>query len=240
MDAFKTALRMLSRFSLATAERPVKPVEVMAWLVLVGLAEGVCYACLAALIMWLTGGGIGGVISALAILSLSWYFTEGTKVKGFIRFLESLRGSSADVTGPYLQITCFQGAMLLKAACIAVLVASGHGLWLILPPVLSAAALAELVMVPAVLRDRQENFPVWLQARHWFIALALCIVVGGLMTAFAAGVTAAVLGWLLVPALVRLVQRVSEAGPGDAGRRAIMEFVEMVILVLGVLTFTGK
>jgi len=246
LNAFKTAIQVLSRFSFSGpfpasfAKGKVPELRrVIMFLPVVGLIGGIFFCGIATLLVWLTNGLLGALSAAVLIPLFAWWLTSGHDVRATIWLLQNCRAQDTAETDIYLRVTCFQGIMLLKVCCLALLINSGYVLWLVLTPVLAAATFGELCA--DLVRDGEEDeTPLLQQSAHWLIAAAVALLVSGLMGHVVAGVSALVIAWLMAPALARLIPIWARAESGETVRRAAMAIVDLVMLLLGVLYFLSR
>lgn len=234
LNSLKLAVRILTRFDLR-AEEPEDLAGVRACFPLVGMALGLGAWLVARAFMWSAGDRIGIIVSAVAVPVLLWWLTGGKGLKGLVWSLEHRPRTDAESSYDlYWRLTAFQVSLLLKILCTGVVLCFGRSLWIVLVPLLSHAALAEAFTSP----QEQQERAVRTRYGHWVSAGVVVVVLGGLMGAWLGAVFAAILSACLVAPLRRLAG-IGEGQPSEPPRRAVMELVEQLVLLIGALYFLG-
>jgi len=240
MNAFKTALRLLTRFPVETTAPP-DDANVLACFPVVGALLGAGMWLAALILVGLTNAVVGSLIAAVCLPALLWWVADGKNLRAVIWFLEQrLRDDSParpvqGISAVYWRVSAFQAVLLLKLLCTGLIVSAGYLPWLLVTPILSFAAFAQMCRPRRAADD--ERSPAREHA-HWIVAAALVLIVTGLTGEVGVGCVALIIALLLVPALERVVPSAPGA-PAETGNRAAMEFVEQLILLLGVLHFIG-
>ena len=238
-NEFKTACGLLTRFSFNLEENPDYE-KSLTFFPVVGLILGGGLWLVAVVLLWLAGPKIGTLFGAVGLPLLFWWTTRGKGLQGVIWFVEhsASRIKMADY-GVYWQISLFQGLVLVKIVCTGLLLYFGWALWLLIVPVLSMAAFAQLWQANTISSQKGDKGTWFSTYGHWLIAGAVVLIAAGMMNAFIGGVCTVAIVWLSVPGLEHLLCAF-EGELTENGRQAVMETVEILTLLLGVLFFLGR
>lgn len=237
VNAFSTALRLLTRFPVRTEEcRDTRLILVM--FPVVGLVLGVMLWMAAAFLAYASNRLAAAFICAMLLPPLYWWVTEGRNVSGIIWCAGNWRQGETDADTearyrPYWVIVAVQVVFLCRVGATGILVYNNHALWLVAGPILALAAHAEL-LGNAVQPQEQRPGVGW----HWILATVCCVLAGGVLHGLPAGILAPVLAWVAVQFLARHVE--FNCGVlNEAGHGAIREVIELITLVVGIISFAA-
>lgn len=235
MNAFTTACRFLTRFKV-TPRGTVQAGHLLRMFPVVGAVVGLALFLLALFLPVLTSRALATVVLAFAIPCLLWWATEWRGLRALAWFFESSNrfGAGSRDGGVYWRITAFQLALLAKLGCVGAIAYSGHAAWFILVPVLSFTCMAEL-HAPEL--DPVDGTYAW--HGHWFVAAGLCLVAGGLAHAFVGALFVVIVCRLLIPVL-RDVLTAQDSDSVQVTRDLAVEFIEIVVLLLGGIHMAGR
>jgi cobalamin synthase len=232
MNALKAAVGLITRFQWAGAAESADGRQVRPLVPVAGAAVGIALAAAGYALLWLAGRGAGTLIGSLLVFGLWWWLTGGRGGRETVALVEGLApGDDSDVCGLYCRVTVFQLLVLVRIACIGILLYFGQALWLVTVTSLSAAAFSDLCRDPKQSSSQAESD--WSGTySHWAVAAVAALVAAGLCHAFVAGVFGLVVAWLLPATLERLQDSAGTALPHGS-----TVLIENVLLVLGVVFF---
>jgi len=235
VNAFVAAFGALTRVPLRTDE-DTRLAHVLVCFPIVGALLGLALWLGALLLVSVADKGRGALLAGSLLPVFYWWFTGGENLRGLMWVVDKVPGPRGLLPQHemYFRVSAFQATVLIKLVCTGALVYTEHAAWLIIAPLVSSAALAELCRNALPGGDAIDG-----RYTHWIIAGPLVLAIAGWMGAFVAGAIAVVLGWLIVPTVERMLQG-ARGAPLDTARRAAAEFIDQIILLLGVLYLLGR
>lgn len=238
MNAWKTALGIVTRFQWQNDDAAVPRDGVFVRMPLVGALLGLALAVCADLLLWLAHRGAGTLLGAGAVFALWWWLTDGRGARGIIALTEAIFSGPGDMpTAMYGRVTLFQALLCLRLLCIGILLYLGRSFWLIVVTSLTAATFAEMLRAREPAIPGEENAWSGLYG-HWLAAALVVLIAAGFGQAFVAGVVALVIAWLLPATLERLFSAMPlTAETATYGGTAL---VETLLLLLGVIFFMAS
>ncbi|MBN2450573.1 MAG: hypothetical protein JXR77_09285 [Lentisphaeria bacterium] len=211
--------------------------EAAAWLPVAGALMGLTLGVLAHFCLWLGGPRAGTVLAALAVLALEWWLTSGRRVRALAALLEAAgRGSATVVEDAYLCMAVFQGLMLLKLLAVAVLSATGRGVWLMVAHGVAATVLGDGLRRGGEGGSSASSGGV---LAPWVSGL-LVVALGGWLSGLAlAALLALAGGWCAAAVLGRFGVRPDSRG-GPWGGVVLEGVVEAVVFLGALVVFAGS
>jgi cobalamin synthase len=244
INAFFTALRALTRLPLQGDDSSNNQL-VLNMFAPAGLLLGLVLWLVAWFLLMASGPLAAAFVTGVAFGPLYWWVTEGRNPGGVIWCATNwgmAAGTSNDEAAqfrPYWVMLTVQFAFLFRLAATAILVYSGHPLWLAAAPLMGMTAHADLLL-SARPADEPGTVPVRVPL-VWLVTGVLVIVLGGLAagllkTGLLAGLLVLVLAWALTPWGCRWLEARC-GGVNEHVHGAIREAVELMTLAVGVLAF---
>ncbi|MEI8079060.1 MAG: hypothetical protein WCH61_05460, partial [bacterium] len=181
LNAFFTALRVLTRLPLQGDDSSNNQL-VLNMFAPAGLLLGLLLWLVAWFLLMASGPLAAAFVTGVAFGPLYWWVTEGRNPGGIIWCAANwgaAAGASDDEAArfrPYWVMLTVQFALLFRLAATAILVYSGHPLWLAAAPLLGMTAHADLLLSarPADAGAVPVRVPL-----VWLVTGVLVIVLGG-------------------------------------------------------------
>ena len=206
---------------------------VLPWFAAVGAATGLAAWILVWLCVWFGGLRAGAVLAALVVLAFEGWVTGGRRYGATVRLLESIPdGSGGPETSAYIRLAAFQGVIVMKLVSYGVLAATGHGAWLVVTGVVSAAAAAH--GLDQVRSREAEAGDLWREWGHWIVACAVAAVAGRLANALLPALFSLLVALLLPGVLTPLLGPESHE-PGSLAWLSLAEALALIVLGIGTL-----
>jgi len=237
MPALRTAVHAATRFRLP-GQTATEDVAILPYFTGVGFALGFGAWLIAALLINVTSSSVAAVLGSIAIVALYHWATEARNLENLVTISEQLNSPSPGSLGRYTSIFTIQAAVLLRGIFIGLLIVKDCQLWLI------AAAVLAWTLYAQLLADASANATttpaqvggLW---PAWVVAAAVTLPVAALLNEFAAGLFALVLAWLLASTAGHAIAQHLPASMHTAGRRAVLESAELLLLFYGMLFCHG-
>jgi len=237
MNEFKIAFEQLLRFRLPVKEKAEEVTEyhkIPWYLPIIGLINGIAIYLTALLILYLIQNrAVASVICAAAIPFFQWWLYKGRNLTAvnsvFANFCPPGKNAEEPQAEFQWSLTAFNITIFLKVLAVGLIVYFGLVSWLLIIPLLGATAYAEFLAPKEETSDAGSSFPV-----HWCITGVVTLLIAGAQDKLIAGLFVLVIAWLAAPYAENVISRQSTCEE-ETRYRAVMEFVEIAVLWIGLL-----